>query len=112
MVAFTLAKKLCSNCWTLRFVESYLAVVDRFVVKSSRDPHPGPNPASTEVTDTPSTSLTASASGAPDCLNVVAPSRPNLNFFPKGKNNCCFRPGWFRTHTRTNRGIELSFKGC
>ena len=65
MVAFTLAKKLFSNCCALRFVESYLAVMDRCVIKSSRDPHPDPNPASSKATSTPSTSLSANASGAP-----------------------------------------------
>ena len=39
--------------------------MDRFVMKSFRDPHPGPNPASSEATDTPSTLLSARASGAP-----------------------------------------------
>ena len=103
MVAFTLAKKLLSNYCTLRFVEFCLAVMDRFVMRSSRDPHPSPNPASSEATDTPSTSLSANASGAPGYLNLLAPSCPNLNLFPIGKNNRCFCPGWFRTHTCTNQ---------
>ena len=29
---------------TLRFVESYLAVMDKLVMKSSKDPHPVPSP--------------------------------------------------------------------
>ena len=99
--AFTLAKKLFSDGCTLRFVESYLAVMDRLVMKNSRDPDSGPNPASSKATDTPSTSLSSNASGAPGYLILVAPSLPNLNLFPKGKTNRCFRPGWF--HTRTNR---------
>ena len=78
-------------------------------MRSSRDPHPGPNLASSDATNTPSPSLSANASGY---LNLLAPSRPNLNLFPKGKNNRCFRPGLFRIHTRTNRLIELSFRGC
>ena len=36
-------------------VLSCLAVMDRFVMRSIRDPHPGPNPASSEATDTPFT---------------------------------------------------------
>ena len=64
--AFTLAKKLFSDGCTLRFVESYLAVMDGLIMKNSRDPHSGPNPASSKATDTPSsTSLSANASGAP-----------------------------------------------
>ena len=72
-------------------------------MKSSRDPHTGLNPASSEATDTPSTSLSANASGAPSHLILLAPSRPNLNLFPEDKNNRCFYSGWFRTHTRSNR---------
>ena len=56
-----------------------------------------------EATVTPSTSLSANTPGAPGYLNLFAPSRPNLNLFLKGKNSRCFRPVWFRTHTRTNR---------
>ena len=103
MVAFTLAEKLLSNCCTLRFVKSYLAVMDKLVMRSSGNPHPGPNPASSEATDTPATSLSANAPGAPGYLGVLVSSRPNLNLFPKGKNNRFFRRGWFRTHTRSNR---------
>ena len=77
MIAFTLAKKLFSNCCTLRFVESYLAVMDRFVMRSSKDPQSGPNPASSEATDTSSTSLSANASGAPGYRNLLPSSRPN-----------------------------------
>ena len=80
-------------------------------MKGSRDPYPRPNPASCKARDTTSTSLSANVSGAPGYLILLAPSRPNLNLFPKGKNNRCFRPEWFRTHTRTNRWIELSFIG-
>ena len=53
-------------------------------MRSSRNPHSGPNPASAETTDTPSTSLSANASGAPGYFYLLAPSRPNLNLFPKG----------------------------
>ena len=67
-------------------------------MRSSRGPHPGPNSVSSEATDTPSTSLSPNASGALGYLNLLASSRPTLIFFPKGKNNRCFRPGWFRTH--------------
>ena len=81
-------------------------------MRSSRDPYSGPNPASSEATDTPSTSLSASASGAPGYLNLLAPSRSNLHLFPKGNNNRCFRPGLFQTHIRINRRTELSFRGC
>ena len=73
--------------------------MDRFVIGSIRDPHPGPNPASSEATDTPSTSLSANASGAPGYLNLPALSRPNLNLFPKGKYNRCFRPRLFEPIT-------------
>ena len=59
-------------------------------MRSSRDPHPGPNSVSSEATDTPSTSFSANASGAPGYHNLLAPLRPNLNLFPKGKNNRCF----------------------
>ena len=72
MVVFTLAKKLFSNCCTLRFVEYCLAVMNRLVMRSSRDPNSGPNPASFEGTDTPSTSLSANASGAPGYPNFLA----------------------------------------
>ena len=65
--------------------------MDRLVIKSSSDPHPYLNPASFKATDTPSTSLSANGSGAPGYLILLAPSRPNLNLFPKNKNNCCFR---------------------
>ena len=43
------------------------------------------------------------ASSVPGYLNLFAPSRPNFNLFAKGKNNRCFCPEWFRTHTRTNQ---------
>ena len=92
MVAFTEAKKLFSSCCTLRFVESYLAVMNRFVMRRIRDSHSGPNPASSKAIDTPSTSLSANASGVPGYLNLLAPLGLNLNLFPTGKNNCCFRP--------------------
>ena len=72
-------------------------------MRSSRDPHPGLNPASSEATDYLSTSLSANASGAPGYLNLLAPSHPNLDLFMKGKNNRCFRSGGFRTHTRSSR---------
>ena len=72
-------------------------------MQSSKGHHPGPNPASSEATDIPSTSLSAHASGAPGYLNFLAPSRPSLNLFAKGKYNRCFHPRWFRTHTHTNR---------
>ena len=72
-------------------------------MRNIRDPHPGPNPASSEATDTPSTSSSANASGAPGYRNLLAASRPNLNLFPEGKHNRCFCLGWFRTHTRINR---------
>ena len=73
-------------------------------MRSSRKPHFDPNATSSEATHTPSTSLSANASGAPGYLNLPAPSHPNLNLFRKGKNNrCCFRPRWFGTHTRTKR---------
>ena len=78
-------------------------------MKSSRDPLPSPNPATSKATATPSTSLSANASCAPGYLILLAPSHPNLNLFPKGKNNRCFRPGWFWIRTRTNRWIKLSF---
>ena len=42
----------------------------------------------------------------------LCPLGPNLNLFPKGKNNRCFCPEWFQTHTRTNQWIKLSFRGC
>ena len=77
------------------FVEFYLAVMDRLVMRSSRDSHPSQNPASFEATDTPSTSLSTNATGATGHLDFLAPSRPNVNLFPKGKNYGCFRPGWF-----------------
>ena len=64
-------------------------------MKSIRDPHLRPNLTSSKATDTSSTSLSANASGAPSYLNLPAPSRPNLNLFPKGKNNFCFRPYGF-----------------
>ena len=54
----------------MRFVESYLAVRYRFVMRSSKDPHSGPNPTSSEATDTRSTSLSANASGAPGYFNL------------------------------------------
>ena len=60
--------------------------MDRFVMRSIRDPHSGPNPASSEATDTPSTSSSANASGAPGYLSLLAPSLPNLNLFPKCEN--------------------------
>ena len=50
-------------------------------MKSCRNPHPGPTPSSSEATDIPSTSLFANASSAPGYLNLLAPSRPNLNLF-------------------------------
>ena len=53
MVTLTLAKSClvtAGHC-----VLSCLAVMDRFVMRSIRDSHPGPNPASSEATDTPST---------------------------------------------------------
>ena len=71
-------------------------------MKSSKEPYPCPNSASSKATDIPSTSLSKNASGAPGYFILLAPSRPNLNLFSKNKNNCCFRPGWFGTHTRTN----------
>ena len=52
-------------------------------MRNSRDPHPGPNSASPEATDTPSTSLSPNASGAPGYLNLLASSRLTLNLFPK-----------------------------
>ena len=70
--------------------------MDRFLMNSSTDPHPGPNPASSEATDTPSTSLTANASDAPGYLNLLAPSRPNLNLFLKGKITAAFVPDGFK----------------
>ena len=85
MVAFTLAKKLFSNCCTLRFVESYFAVMDRFVMKRSRNPHPGSNSAFSKATNTPSTSLSANASDGPGYLNLLGPSRPNLNYSKETK---------------------------
>ena len=97
-----LGQKLFSNCCTLRFVESDLAVTSKFVMKR-KDPRPGPNPASSKATDTPSTFLPANASGGLGYLILLASSRPNLNLFQKGKNNPAFVPVWFRTHTRTNR---------
>ena len=72
-------------------------------MRSIRDPHRGSNLASSEATDNPSTLLCANASGAPGYLYLFAPSRPNLNLFPKGENNRSFCPEWFRTHTRTNQ---------
>ena len=63
MVDFTLAKKLFSNCCTLRYVEFYFAVMDRFVMRSRDDPHLGPNPASSKAINISSTSLSANASG-------------------------------------------------
>ena len=78
---------------------SLLVEIDRFGI-NIKDSHSGPNPAFSEVIDTPSTSLSANASFAPGYLNLLAPSRPNLNSFPKDKNNRCFCPRWFRTHTR------------
>ena len=63
------------------FQEFYLAVMNRFVMRSSRDLHPSPNPASFDVTNTPSTFLSVDVSFAPGYLNLVAPSRPNLNLF-------------------------------
>ena len=80
-----------------------MAVRDKFVMQSSKDLHTGPNPASSEATNTRSTSLSANASGAPGYFNLLAALCSNFNLFPKGKNNSCFRPRWFRTHTRTNR---------
>ena len=71
-------------------------------MRSSRDPHPGPNPASSsKAADSPSTSLSANAFGTLGYLNLLAPSGPKLNLFPKDKNNRCFHPRWFRNHTRT-----------
>ena len=61
-------------------------------MRSSRDPHPGANSAFSEATDTPFTSLFANASGAPGYLNLLAPSRPILNSYAKGKNIRYFRP--------------------
>ena len=100
------SKSCLVNSCTLRFVKSYLAVMDRLVLRSIRDPHPGPIPASSEATDIPSasTSVSANTSGAPaGCLNLLTSLRPNLNLFPKGKNSLCFCSGWFRTHIRTNQ---------
>ena len=91
---------------------SYLAVMDRFVKGNSRDLLPGPNPASSKAIDTPFTSLSANVSGAAGYFNILAPSRPNLNLFPQGKNNRCFCTGWFRTHTHPNRRMEPNFRGC
>ena len=72
-------------------------------MRSIKDPHPGPNPASSEATDSPSASLSANAFGAPGFFNLLVPSHPNLKLSVKDKNNRCFCPGWFRTHARTNR---------
>ena len=90
--------------------------MDRFVTRSSRVFHPGPNPVSFEATDTPSTSLSANATGSPSDLYLLAPSRPNLNSFPKGKNNRCFRPGWYNQFSwleySIDRNAALSFPCC
>ena len=40
--------------------------MNKFVMRSSGDPHPGLNPASFEATNTPSTSLFANAFFPPD----------------------------------------------
>ena len=72
-------------------------------MRSSRDSHPGPISASAEATDTPFTSLSTNAFSAPGYLNLLAPSRPNLNRFPKGKNKHWFCPDWFPTQTRINQ---------
>ena len=48
----------------MHFVESCLALMNKFVMRSSGDPHPGPNSVSSEATYTPFTSLSANASGA------------------------------------------------
>ena len=53
MVALILAKKLFSNCCTLRFV--LFSIMDKFVMRTIRDSHPGLNPASSEATNTPFT---------------------------------------------------------
>ena len=45
------------------------------------------------ATDTPSTSLCANAISDLGDLNLLAPSRLNLNSSPKGKNNVWFHPG-------------------
>ena len=73
MVAFTAAKNLFSNCCTLRFVESYLEVIDRFVMRSSRNSHPGLNPAFSEATEILSTSLSANATGITGYFELLAP---------------------------------------
>ena len=90
MGAFTVAKKLFSNCFALRFAESYFAVMDRFLMKSSQKPHPGSNSASSKATNTPSTSLSANASDGPGYLNLLAPSRPNLNYSGETKITAAF----------------------
>ena len=62
-------------------------------MKSSRDPHPGPNSAFPRVTDTPSTSLSAAVSGAPGYPSgyfttklEINPERPKITaaFVPDG----------------------------
>ena len=111
VVVFALAKTLFSNCCTLRFVESSLAVMDKFVTRSSEDPHLGPNPASSEATDTPPTSLSTNATGAPGDLNLLAPSRPNLNLFPKDKNRE-FCPGWYNQFSWQEYFIERDAAFC
>ena len=77
--------------------------MERFVLRSSKDPHLGAKPSSSEATDTPSTSLSANASGAPDYLNLLVPSRPNLNLFPKDKNTAVFVPDDFELPAQTDK---------
>ena len=60
--------------------------MDKFVTRISRAPRLNPNAILQKPSETPSTSSSVSTSVttcAPDDLNLLGPSRPKLNSFPK-----------------------------
>jgi len=86
-----------------------LCLMDEFVTRISNEIPPfNPSPTLQELSHTPSTSSSVSTNvttGTPVDLNLLGPSRPKLNSFPKDKNNRCFRSVWYNQFSRLEYSV-------
>ena len=89
--------------------------MDEFVTRISRAPRLNSNPILQESSMTPSTSSSVSTSVtncAPDDLNLLGPSRPKLNSFPKDKNNRCFLSVWYNQFSWLEYSVNKDAAYC
>ena len=89
--------------------------MDKLVTRISRAPRLNPNPILQEPSETPSILSSVSTSVttcAPDDLNILGPSRPKLNSFPKDKKNRCFRSVWYNQFSWLEYSVNKDAAYC